>query len=71
MHTSTEDTMKPEELAEYFRISKRTVYRLVKRRQIPFCMISGRIRFSPEDIETFLRNSRVEMTERQDLRAVE
>jgi len=60
MLTSTVKTMTPEELAAYFSISKRTVYRLVEKRQIPFCKIRGRIRFRPEDIETFLGSTRIE-----------
>jgi excisionase family DNA binding protein len=60
MLTSTEKTVKPEELAAYFSISKRTVYRLVEKRQIPFCKIRGRIRFKPEDVKTFLGSTRIE-----------
>ena len=61
MLTSTEKTMKPEELAAYFSISMRTVYRLVEKRQIPFCKIRGRIRFRSEDVETFLGSTRIEV----------
>ncbi|MDR3559268.1 MAG: helix-turn-helix domain-containing protein [Candidatus Pacebacteria bacterium] len=48
--------MNPKELAEYFSISKRTVYRLVQSRQIPFCKIQGQIRFRAEDMEKFLKS---------------
>jgi excisionase family DNA binding protein len=60
MSENTENTMKPEEVAEYFSVSRRTIYRLIEKRQIPFCKIRGRIRFRPEDIEAFMRSTRVE-----------
>ncbi|MDR3583011.1 MAG: helix-turn-helix domain-containing protein [Candidatus Pacebacteria bacterium] len=56
MDTPLPSAMNPKELAEYFSISKRTVYRLVQSRQIPFCKIQGQIRFRAEDMEKFLKS---------------
>lgn len=57
----TEKTMTPYELADYFRISSRTVYRMVQKREIPFIKIRGRVRFRDEDIEQYLKSARVEV----------
>ncbi|MGA2733067.1 MAG: helix-turn-helix domain-containing protein [Syntrophobacteraceae bacterium] len=41
----------PDELAEYFAVSKRTVYRRVNKRKLPFLKFGGLLRFKIEDIE--------------------
>ncbi len=53
-------TMTPDELAEYFCISPRTVYRMIQKRELPFIKIRNRVRFRPEDVENFIENARVE-----------
>ena len=61
METNTNtNTMKPEDLAKLLNLSKRTVYRLIEKRQIPFLKVYGRIRFKPEDVENFMESARVE-----------
>lgn len=52
--------MTPDELAEYLRISPRTIYRMVQKRELPFIKIRGRVRFQQEDIEKYLESVRVE-----------
>jgi len=47
---------KPVEVAEHFHVSKRTIYRMIERRQIPFHKIGGLIRFKPEDVEKYMEN---------------
>lgn len=44
-----------EDLAEYFQVSKKTVYRLLKQKQLPAVRISGQWRFREEAIERWLQ----------------
>jgi len=44
-----------EDLAEYFQVSKKTVYRLLKQKQLPAVRISGQWRFREEEIERWLQ----------------
>ena len=48
------------EAAEYLRVSKATIYRLVETRQIPFHLVGRGIRFTEEDLRRFLGVNRVE-----------
>ena len=41
----------PDELAEYFGVSKATVYRMVNKRELPFRKVRGQLRFRIEAIE--------------------
>lgn len=56
----TTNTMTTDELAQFFNISKRSVFRLIEKRQITFIKVCGRIRFRTEDIEKFIDRNRVE-----------
>lgn len=47
-----------DELALMLHVSKTTVYRLVESRQIPFYRVSGSLRFSYEDIQSYLHKNR-------------
>lgn len=49
-----------DEVAAVLRVSKTSVYRLVERRLLPFCRVGRSLRFTREDIETYLRARRVE-----------
>ena len=49
----------PGELAEFFSISKATVYSLVEKRVMPFYKIGGQLRFKRTDIEEYLEHSRI------------
>lgn len=48
-----------DEVAEMFRVSKPTVYRMVESRLIPFYKISRAIRFSEDDVIAYLESQRV------------
>lgn len=48
------------DVAKLLRVSKTSIYRLVERREIPFCRVGRNLRFSRLDIEAFIRSRRVE-----------
>ena len=48
----------PDEICAMLRISKKALYRLVERGGIPVIRISRRLRFHPDDIDTWLRQMR-------------
>lgn len=45
--------LSPQELANYFGVSLKTIYRRIERREIPFYKIGGSIRLKKEDIEKY------------------
>ena len=49
-----------DEVAAVLRVSKTSVYRLVERRELPFCRVGRSLRFTHDDIETYLQARRVE-----------
>ena len=51
-----------EEVAEFFRVSKTSVYRLVERRELPFCRVGRSLRFSRKDLRAYLEARRVGST---------
>ena len=53
------------ELADFLRISRASVYRLVERRLIPFHRLPRGLRFRRDDIEGFLSRCRVETLENE------
>jgi excisionase family DNA binding protein len=55
------------EVAQTLRVSKTSVYRLVERRLVPFYRLPGSLRFTEDDVQAFLRRSRVESMERKPL----
>lgn len=48
-----------DEVAEMFRVSKATVYRMIESRLIPFYKISRAIRFSEDDVVAYLESQRI------------
>ena len=61
MRTGFDTTLlKVDELADYWKISKPTVYRLVEKRSIPFHKIGGSLRFSKADIDSYMQQNRIE-----------
>lgn len=46
------------ELAELLRMKPLTVYRMAKKREIPYYSFGRNIRFSREDVDEFLKKSR-------------
>ena len=47
------------EVAEMFNVSKATMYRLIESRKITFYKIGGTLRFTEEDVNRFLEESRI------------
>lgn len=45
--------LSPQELADYFGVSLKTIYRRIENREIPFYKIGGSIRLKKEDIERY------------------
>ena len=45
-------------LAEYLGVTTRTVYRLLKERNLPACRVGGQWRFQAESIEAWMRGER-------------
>lgn len=45
-----------EEVAEYLRVNKQTVYNLVKQGKLPACKVGGQWRFDRNTIDEFLRS---------------
>jgi excisionase family DNA binding protein len=48
------ELMTPTELAEYLRISKASVYRLVRQRQIPVSKVGRQLRFRKDTVDMWL-----------------
>jgi len=57
---STDNLITPKELAQSFKLSLASVYRLVEKRALPFYKIGGNLRFSIADIEKYKSNVRIE-----------
>ncbi len=55
----TSSFLTPDELALLLKVSKTTVYRLVEARRVPFYRVAGSLRFSTEDVESYLKRNRV------------
>jgi excisionase family DNA binding protein len=51
------ELMTIEEVAEYLRVKKRTVYEWIKQRKIPAMKAVGQWRFKKEKIDAWLENS--------------
>lgn len=58
--SNTNNLITPSELADVFKISKSSVYRLIEKRQIPFLKIGGKLRFTQTDVDKYLNNVRIE-----------
>jgi len=55
-----EPLMTPNELCIYLKISQRTLYRMLKRGNLPFAMkIDGSWRFLQKDVEEYLEQSKI------------
>ena len=60
MSTETEQMIDIAGLAERLGVGERFVRRLVEERRIPFFKIGRHVRFRPDDVELWIRESRVE-----------
>ncbi len=58
--SNLEKLLTTKDLAIFLSISKSTVYRLIERREIPFCKVRGSVRFDKKDIKSYLQRNRVE-----------
>ncbi|MEI6296381.1 MAG: helix-turn-helix domain-containing protein [bacterium] len=56
---NTERLLNRNEVMKMLNISKAGFYRLVYKREIPFYKVGGGLRFSVEDILSYLKNNRV------------
>lgn len=52
-----------DEVADLFRVSKATVYRMVESRLVAFYRLGGRLRFKEDDIFAYLESQRVKPRE--------
>jgi len=52
--------LSPRELADYFSVSLKTIYRRIENREIPFYKIGRSIKFKKEDIEKYTSKVLVE-----------
>jgi excisionase family DNA binding protein len=52
--------LSPQELAVYFGVSLKTIYRRIENREIPFYKIGRSIKFKKEDIEKYIDKVLVE-----------
>ena len=50
--------LKPDEVCGLLRVSKKSLYRLVRRRELPVVRIRNRLRFLPADVITYVRQMR-------------
>jgi putative molybdopterin biosynthesis protein len=57
--TENNDFYSPEELAEKLKVNKMTVYRLLKKGELPYHQIGKLKRIRREDFEEYLRKTRV------------
>ena len=48
------------DLMRLFKVSKSTIERMVRSRQIPFYKIGGTIRFNQDEVVSFMQRNRVE-----------
>lgn len=48
-----------EEIAELFQTSTSTIYRWVHKREIPFVKLGGKLRFSPDTIQEYIKKNSV------------
>ncbi len=48
-----------EEIAEFFQTSTSTIYRWVHKREIPFVKLGGKLRFSPDAIQEYIKKNSV------------
>jgi len=52
--------LKPAEAAQYLKLSRVTLYRLVEKRTLPFYRVGGSLRLSRKDLDEYLSSHRIE-----------
>jgi len=63
-HACIAALLTPEEVMGILRVSKTTLYRLVERRTLPFLKVGGVLRFSEDDLASYLHGKRVDSVEK-------
>ena len=58
--SNAQNLITPEDLTKILNISKSSVYRLVDNRSLPFYKVGGNLRFSLTDIDSYLKEVRIE-----------
>ena len=66
MPVTAERFLTVDEVASEFRVSKRTVYRAVERRELPSIRLGARIRIPVAALEDLLRPARVVRNDEED-----
>jgi len=56
----TDNLITPDELSDFLKISKSSIYRLIEGRKIAFCKIGGSLRFRKSDINEYVEQSLIE-----------
>ena len=56
---SDTDLLTLQEVADFFRVSKTTIYRMVQSRIVPFYKIGGNLRFKKGEMLEYLESQRV------------
>ncbi len=51
-----------EDIAELFQTSTSTIYRWVHKREIPFVKLGGKLRFSPDEIQEYIKQNSVSIS---------
>lgn len=59
-HYSGVVLLRPTEAAQYLKLSRVTLYRLVEKRALPFYRVSGSLRLSRKDLDEYLSSHRIE-----------
>jgi len=59
-HPGNSETLTSREVCKLLKISRRTLYRFVKARQIPAFRVGGSLRFLRQDVVRFLSQNRIE-----------
>lgn len=50
------------EIARYLRVSRDTLYVLIKKNKIPFLRVGGQYRFNQKDIDNWLKDDKVTLS---------
>ena len=51
-----------EDIAELFQTSTSTIYRWVHKREIPFVKLGGKLRFSPDEIQEYIKQNSISIS---------
>ena len=66
-----EEIMNIEELSEYIKLDRQTIYALTSKREIPFCKPTGKLLFLKSEILQWLRDSRVDTITEMEMKAMQ